>query len=89
MTQEQRDKNKTSSYQQWEVDKLIDDKNKAALKEYDDNLKFRLVDRFLIELAPYKSAYNVGKFIVVAVALLVIGTLYQLFVSLASAGVGK
>lgn len=76
-------------YEDLRIEKLIDDKIKVAIKEYDDDLKEALVNMFLIKLSKFESAYGVGKFVVVAVALLVIGTFYQIFVSLASSGVPK
>ncbi|MDI9934677.1 hypothetical protein QM806_04310 [Rhodococcus sp. IEGM 1351] len=73
----------------YEVERLVDEKIKSAIKEYDEDLQKILVNMFIIKLSKFESAYGVGKFVVVAVALLVIGTLYQLFVTLAQSGVGK
>lgn len=76
-------------YEDLRIEKLIDDKIKVAIREYDDDLQKALVNMFIIKLSKFESAYGVGKFVVVAVALLVIGTFYQIFVSLASSGVAK
>lgn len=86
-----RDEGKTDSYQKWEVDKLLgevdkasDNKIKAALTEYDVKLWKDIATQFIIQLAPMKLWIGVGKFVAVAVGLLIIGTLYQLFISLAN-----
>lgn len=73
----------------YEVERLVDEKVKTALTEYDKNLWEKIKTNLTIALSKYESAYGVGKFVVVAVALLVIGTLYQIFVTLAQTGVGK
>ncbi|HUH58137.1 MAG TPA: hypothetical protein VL020_06450 [Pseudomonadales bacterium] len=70
------------SYEQWEVDRLVDAKVKAAIKDYDDGLWKMITNQFIIELAQVKNWIAITKFVVVAVALLFIGTLYQLFISL-------
>ena len=81
---------KTQSYQQWEVDKLVDQKVEAALLKYDIQMQKALVNMFIINLSKFETAYQIGKFVVVAVALLLIGTVYQLFISLAnSQGLSK
>jgi hypothetical protein len=68
------DNNKT--LEQWQV--------KGAIDDYDTSLAKQLTTRFLIELATVKLWIAIGKFVAVAVALLIIGTLYQLFISLAN-----
>lgn len=78
-----------NNYEDLRIEKLIDDKIKSAIKEYDDDLQKALVSMFLIKLSKFENMYTVMKFVVVAVATLVIGTLYQLFSSLASSGVLK
>jgi len=84
------DNTKTQSYQQWEVDKLVDEKVEAALLKYDIQMQKALVNMFIINLSKFETAYQIGKFVVVAVALLLIGTVYQLFISLAnSQGLSK
>jgi len=80
---------RSRTYEKWEIKELVDSKLKVALKEYDDGLQKALVLMFIIQLSPYKSAYNVLKFVVVAVALLVIGTVYQFLIGLANSGVAK
>lgn len=79
----------SDTYEKWEVEKLVDAKVKVAIKEYDNNLQEALTNMFIIKLAKFESAYAVGKFVVAAVTLLVIGTLYQLFVNLANSGIGR
>lgn len=78
-----------SPLKKYEVERLVDEKVKTALAEYDKNLWEKIKTNLTIALSKYESAYGVGKFVVVAVALLVIGTLYQIFVTLAQTGVGK
>jgi hypothetical protein len=76
-------------YEQWEVEKLVDSKIKAAIKENDAELKAWLGFWIIIQLAPFRPWLSAIKFIATAVALLVIGTAYQVFVSLASSGIGR
>lgn len=78
-----------SPLKKYEVERLVDEKVKVALTEYDKDLWEKIRTNLTIALSKYESAYGVGKFVVVAVALLVIGTLYQIFVTLAQTGVGK
>lgn len=78
-----------SPLKKYEVERLVDEKIKIALTEYDKDLWEKIKTNLTIALSKYESAYGVGKFVVVAVALLVIGTLYQIFVTLAQTGVGK
>lgn len=78
-----------SPLKKYEVERLVDEKVKMALAEYDKDLWEKIRTNLTIALSKYESAYGVGKFVVVAVALLVIGTLYQIFVTLAQTGVGK
>jgi hypothetical protein len=77
-------KDNTDYYRDYEVDKLVDEKIKAGLKEYDTALWEKIATRFLLELSTVKLWIAVGKFVAAAVALLFIGTLYQLFVSVAN-----
>lgn len=74
----------TKTYEQWEVDQLVDSKIKAAIKDYDDGLWKMITNQFIIELSQIRNWIAIMKFVVVAVALLFIGTLYQLFISLAN-----
>lgn len=88
---------KTRSLAEWEINDLIDEKVGTALKAYDtdqwgtdDERKPGSIPSYVNKkTARFESAYGVGKFVVAAVALLVIGTLYQLFVTLAQSGVGR
>lgn len=75
--------------EEWEIEKLIDTKIKEAKIEYDRELKEFLSTWIIIQLTPFRPWLSAIKFIATAVALLVIGTLYQLFVSLASSGIGR
>lgn len=75
---------KDKTYEQWEVDTLVDTKIKAAIQEYDKGLWRMINNQFIIELAQIRNWISIMKFVVVAVALLFIGTLYQLFISLAN-----
>lgn len=75
--------------EQWEINSLVDDKIKDAAKDHDQKLKdYDVVvkefikTQFTIKLATVNVWIAVTKFIAIAVALLVIGTLYQLFISL-------
>ncbi|QEX10975.1 hypothetical protein F6X56_15230 [Rhodococcus erythropolis] len=77
------------SYEDLRLEKKVDEKIKQALEEYDRALWDKIRNYVTIALTKFESAYGVGKFVVVAVALLVIGTLYQIFVTLAQTGVGK
>lgn len=74
----------TDYYKKWETDRVIDARIKEALKEYDISLWEKIGDKLKIELSNIRSWISVNKFVVVAVALLLIGTLYQLFVSVAN-----
>lgn len=75
--------------EQWEINSLVDDKIKGAskdhdqkMKDYDVAIKEFVKTQFTIKLATVNVWISVTKFIAIAVALLVIGTLYQLFISL-------
>lgn len=76
--------NNEKKYAEWEVDKLVDLKIKEAIKDYDDGLWKLITNQFLIELSQIKNWIAIMKFVVVAVALLIIGTVYQLFISVAN-----
>ncbi|MEO5499465.1 MAG: hypothetical protein ABIR46_03125 [Candidatus Saccharimonadales bacterium] len=72
----------------WEIEKLVDGRIKTGINDYDKKLAERLKDMFTIRLSKYETFYAIGKWLAGAVVLLLIGTIYQIFVSLASKGVG-
>lgn len=74
----------TTTYQKWEVDKLVDDKIDTALAGYDKKLWKDIDIQFQLRLASMKQWISINKFVAVAVGLLMIGTAYQLFISLAN-----
>lgn len=71
-------------YKKWEAKEMVDEKIKLALIDYDKVLWEKIKDKLKIELAHIRTWVSVNKFVAVAVALLFIGTLYQLFVSVAN-----
>lgn len=72
-----------NDYENWEIEKLIDRALEKRLEKYDEDLWKKISDRFKIELSTLWTGYSIGKFVAVAVVLLIIGTAYQIFVSLA------
>ena len=70
---------------QMKLEKLIDTKIKMSMDEFKKEYKDELMTIFLIRLSKFETAYNIGKFVVVAVAMMLIGTAYQLFISIANA----
>lgn len=69
-----------------ELKQLINESVTKSIKDLKDELREERNTMFIIKLSKFETAYNIGKFVVVAVLLLVIGTLYQLFISLAKMG---
>lgn len=83
------ERNTDNDYEKLRTERMVEEKIKSALKEYDEALWEKIKTYITIALTKFESAYGVGKFIVVAVALLLIGTAYQLFETLVRSGVGK
>ena len=74
------------TYEQWEVEQLVDSKVREALEAYDKQLLKFLEREFIIKLSKHETAYKVQIFVVAAVVMLLIGTAYQMFISLANQG---
>lgn len=85
---------KTDSYETWQIEQLIDAKVAAAIEAYDaeqwgkdDERKPGSIPTYVNKkTARGNLAWSVGRFVVTAVVLLIIGTVYQLFVNLISSG---
>lgn len=80
----------TENYERWEVQKIVDERIDVKLSAYNKELREFIATQFIIKLQKLETMWSIGKFVVTAVALLVVGTLYQIFLAVASSsGVGK
>ena len=80
----------TENYERWEVQKIVDERIDVKLDAYNKELREFIATQFIIKLQKLETMWSIGKFVVTAVALLVVGTLYQIFLAVASSsGVGK
>lgn len=78
----------TENYERWEIQKLVDERVDAKIIQYDKDIREFIATQFIIKLQKLETMWSIGKFVVTAVALLVIGTLYQIFLAVASTNGG-
>lgn len=78
----------TENYERWEIQKLVDERIDEKIKQNNQELREFIATQFIIKLQKLETMWSIGKFVVTAVSLLVIGTLYQIFLAVASANGG-
>lgn len=76
------------SYERWEIQKLVDERIDAKVDAHTKEMKEFIETQFLLKLQKLDTVWSIGKFVVTTVALLALGTLYQIFLAIASSSGG-
>ena len=79
----------TKDLEHYRLGEMMDSRVDVAIDKHKRESKEELETMFTIKLSKYENAFSIGKFVVVTVAILAIGTLYQIFISLANSGTLK